>query len=381
MSVGGSTTSLLSFLSLFDYDSYNVDLQLLFTGELENLIPSKVNILPYLFESSSCLQIKRKRSFRSIFLYMFARIVELKRNLNVRHQIMGYDAVRFCRYNTKEYDVAISFIENLPLHYVGRSINAKKKLAWIHTDYKDSKLLPIVDRFCFNKFDKIVSVSEENKRHLDEVFPEFINKSIVIENILSQKYVFKRSLEHAPIILPFNSRKIKLVTICRIDFVSKGLDRAVTALSKLKKQGDISDDFIWYIIGDGPDSEKLEEMISKADLSNYIYLCGGFSNPFPLSKQCDVFFLPSRFEGKPMSVTEAQMLGLLPVVTEYASARSQIKDGLNGIVLENSDDAIYDFLKKCMQSYSEILALKNKVSLYEYSNIQEFKKVEELLSE
>ena len=42
-------------------------------------------------------------------------------------------------------------------------------------------------------------------------------------------------------------------------------------------------------------------------------------------KLCDVMLLPSRYEGKPMVVTEGYMMGLVPLVTRYTSAGEQIQ--------------------------------------------------------
>lgn len=383
LSIGGSTTSLLSLLNEIDYGKYNVDLLLRGPGEYDDYIPSQVKVLPYLINPaiSSKLTLYKFFSLTSIYHYIIALFYDkvLKR-FNVRSQIMSMDSLRFCRTVDNEYDVAISYIENLPMYYTLSKINAKKHITWIHLDYIGAKLNPKIDRFFLEKADSIVLVSKICKKNFDATFPEFPNRSIVIENLLSQKYIVNRSIEKIEYDLPHVSEKhIRFISVCRIFFQHKGLDRGIYALSRLKNEGCLRPDFVWYIVGAGEDYHKLETMVRDEGLSDVVYLCGAYKNPLPLLKQCDVFFLPSRYEGKPMAVTEAQMLGLLPVVTEYASAHEQVKQYENGIVLPNTDIAVYEFLKHIMIDDSIIWELKGKVRYTDYSNIQEYKKIEELI--
>lgn len=383
MTAGGSTTSLLSFLSVLDYSKYSVDLQLFYKGDLEDLIPSQVRILPYVFSEYSTLLQKRKRNITSWCMFGMGLFYDkFLRRSNVRTQIMGLDTARLCDDIDGNYDIAISFIENTPMYFTMKHVKAQKYIQWIHTDYRDAKLSTLIDNNYLERYNRIVLVSKPNKTNFDEIFPNYSSKSIVIENILSQSFVQKRASEHCLYALPqIEDKTIKLVTVCRIDFRSKGLDRAIEALNRLRKQSLINTGFVWYIIGDGPDYKELESMIKNHSLDDYVFLCGNHNNPLPLSKQCDVFFLPSRFEGKPMAVTEAMMLGLLPIVTEYSSASIQINNGVNGIIVNNSSTGIYEILRQIMLSFGDIIALKENVSKYNYSNTLEYKKIENILDE
>lgn len=383
LSVGGSTTSLLSLLKELDYTKYDVDLLLRGPGIYQSLIPKNINVLPYLINPSIATKIKYYKllSIKSLFRYIYALYADkILNRLNVRSQIMSLDTLRFCRKIDQNYDVAISFIENLPMYYTLSNVKAHKHITWIHLDYIGAKLNPRIDYKFLQKADKIVLVSDKCKQNFDKTFKTLSTRSITIENLLSQEIVFQRSTETPTNTLPYiNNKRLKFISVCRICFYSKGLDRGVKALSKLKREGRLKTDFIWYIIGDGKDFQKLKEMIISEKLTDTIILCGSYSNPLPLSKQCDVFFLPSRNEGKPMAVTEAQMLGLLPIVTEYSSAFEQIKNNENGIILPNNDEAVYTFLKSIMIDDSIIWKLKPNVSQTNYSNLSEYKKIEEII--
>jgi glycosyltransferase involved in cell wall biosynthesis len=145
------------------------------------------------------------------------------------------------------------------------------------------------------------------------------------------------------------------------------LDRGIKAFAKLKEEN-LIENFRWYIIGDGSDLDKLKKMITENILDKFITVLGPRNNPLPYVALMDMFFLPSRYEGKPMAVTEAQMLGVPALVTAYASAEEQIENGIDGIILENTDDAVYAGLKKIIDGKNKINVMKQKAYNRDYSN-------------
>lgn len=379
MSIGGSTTSLLSLLQYFDRSKYEVDFALVNSnGELQGLIPKDLNILSDLMPAD--IHLLKKKSFRAIVTY-FKAFLNSKRSTdaqNVMGQIMSYENVRLSPKLEKIYDVAISFLENYPLVYVANNVKAKKKISWIHVDYGTAGFIPKFDRKCFSNFDKFVFVSEECKKSFDVIFPEYSDKTIVIENILVAKTIAKLSEE--TIDFSVSKNFINIVTVCRISFASKGLDRGVLAFHLLQKEN-IKHNIRWYIIGNGPDYKQLSSMIKELGLEEVIVLLGAKSRPLPYVKIMDVFFLPSRHEGKPMAVTEAQMLGVPPVVTNYASASGQIKSGFDGLIVENTDVAIYEALCYLIKNPDDVKKWRRNLQEENFDNIQEVDKVCRLIEE
>ena len=243
-------------------------------------------------------------------------------------------------------------------------------------------MIPGFDREPLKEMDKVVLVSEECKKSFDEAFPEYSSKSIVIENILSTESIREKAGERVAE-LPGNlGSKVKMVTVCRIVFIHKGLDRGLRALARLKKENLLNEKTLqWYIVGDGPDTERLYSLIDEYGLESIVYPMGKMENPMPIEAQCDVFFLPSLYEGKPMAVTEAQMLGLAPLVTNYTSAREQINDAVDGIIIPNNDEAIYEALKNLVTGRYNIESMKNVLRSKVFSNEEEFQKFDSLLSD
>lgn len=381
MIIGGTTTSLLSLLGALDCNKYEVDLQMQYApGIFANLIPSYVHILPLAMPlPHGFYKWIKAFSLKSLYYYLKSKW----RGGASASQYMENDIVKFCRKNPKEYDVAISFMERWSLYYLVKKTCAKKKISWIHVDYGAAKMFIDIDMPFFMRVDKVVLVSEKCLQNFKSIAPEIAKKSLMIENLLSSEVVKQR----AGVSVPRNvtklfdevEGKVKMVSVCRISFPHKGLDRGIKALARLKKQGEI-ENLIWFIIGDGPDLNNLKAMVDKFGLNNYVRVLGAYNNPLNIEAKCDIFFLPSRYEGKPMAVTEAQMLGLVPIVSNYASASEQVRNLYDGLIMENSDDGIYDGLDYMLHHLEDVLGkYKANVANTDYSNLRELLTIEKEL--
>ena len=381
MIIGGTTTSLLSLLGALDRNKYEVDLQMQYApGIFANLIPSYVHILPLAMPlPHGFYKWIKAFSLKSLYYYLKSKW----RGGASASQYMENDIVKFCRKNPKEYDVAISFMERWSLYYLVKKTCAKKKISWIHVDYGAAKMFIDIDMPFFKRVDKVVLVSKKCLQNFKSIAPEIANKSLMIENLLSSEVVKQR----AGLSVPRNvaklfdevEDKVKMVSVCRISFPHKGLDRGIKALARLKKQGEI-ENLIWFIIGDGPDLNNLKAMVDKFGLNNYVRVLGAYNNPLNIEAKCDIFFLPSRYEGTPMAVTEAQMLGLVPIVTNYASASEQVRNLYDGLIMENSDDGIYDGLDYMLHHLEDVLGkYKDNVANTDYSNLRELLTIEKEL--
>lgn len=375
--IGGSTTSLLSLLENINYEVYEIDLILSENkGELINLIPDEVNILEQAWPQK--LSTIKRKSLKSILRKIISVIIaRMFDSPIISKQLMSYDNVRYSRKLEKEYDVAISYLENFPLNYIVQNVKAKKKISWIHVDYIEAGFLALFDKKTFKKLDKIILVSQECKASFEKKFPELRKNLITIENMLSEEVIKVRADEKYEK-LNIDKEFLNLISVCRITFSHKGLDRGVTSICKLVNLGY---KIHWYIIGDGIDKEKMEKLIFENSMENNIFLLGKRTNPFPLLNIMDLFFLPSRYEGKPMAVTEAQLLGIPPVVTEYSSAREQVKSKIDGLVMGNDDEGIYMGLKYIVDNIDVIKIWKKNLKRENYTNIDEMKKIYEVIEE
>ena len=72
------------------------------------------------------------------------------------------------------------------------------------------------------------------------------------------------------------------------------------------------------------------KLIKKNELEDSFILLGKRTNPYPYMKKCDLYVQPSRYEGKAVTVGEAQILGKAVMITNYKTAKSQLNDGVDG---------------------------------------------------
>lgn len=380
--IGGAMTSLVNFLNALDTDKYDVDVMFLENTDDRCGIKDEIHILPQgrLHQKFSIINIARKVTSVS---YLWASVLDwyykkIKHNKRRAVQIMSKQGCRYSRRVSKSYDVAIAYEFNWCLNYVMRYVRANRKILWHHLEYDKSGMDFSVDKKSLDQADALVFVSEDCRESYVSKHPEHGNKSYFIPNLLSSEYV--RSKGNEEVTLPFecNEQTLTMVTVARISFEHKGLDRAVSAFAKLKDDGLLAN-VRWLIIGKGRDLQALENMIKDLGLSEYIYPIGVRENPIPYLKKCDVFLLPSRHEGKPMVITESFIMGLVPVVTAYTSAREQIRDRVDGIVLDNDDLALYEGLKELLNNPAILDNLKDNISNTDYGNEKQIALFDELI--
>ena len=77
---------------------------------------------------------------------------------------------------------------------------------------------------------------------------------------------------------------------------------------------------------------------------------------------CDIYVQPSRFEGKAVTVREAQILCKPVIIANYKTAASQVQDGKDGIIVpqpnEDMANAIVTFIQDKQKQENIISYLK-----------------------
>ena len=137
----------------------------------------------------------------------------------------------------------------------------------------------------------------------------------------------------------------------------------------------------WYIIGFGGDEQLIRQKIAESGMEEHVVLLGKKMDPYPYMKACDVYCQPSRYEGKSVTVREAQMLCKPVVVTNYPTAKSQIQDGIDGVIVPMDNDecakGIVDFIKN-QELQKRIISY---LETHDYGNINEVKKLYKIVEE
>jgi CDP-glycerol glycerophosphotransferase len=93
------------------------------------------------------------------------------------------------------------------------------------------------------------------------------------------------------------------------------------------------------ILGAGPLQASLEQLVRDLGLNSAITLAGHQANPYGVMAESDCFVLSSDYEGQPMVLLEALVLGLPVVTTAFASVKDALPDGC-GLVVDTSVGAL-----------------------------------------
>ena len=114
-------------------------------------------------------------------------------------------------------------------------------------------------------------------------------------------------------------------------------------------------------------------------MENHVVILGKRDNPYPYIKACDIYVQPSRYEGKSVTVREAQMLCKPVVVTNYPTASSQIKNGVDGIIVPMDNDGCAKGLAKVILDKDMQKRLTDYLKTHDYGNASEVEKIYQLL--
>ena len=341
----GAEKSLTTLLSLLNYSKYDVDLQLFgYGGALEELVPKEVNILkPMEYIKFSSLSTKNAviKSLKNMNFKMLSS--RLKFSLAIRKdnysnaqkaRVYWQKVSNLIEKNNKEYDIAISYAQGVPTFYVAEKVCAKKKLAWVNVSYKLEDEDRIFQEQFYDKYNKIVAVSDSAKNIFLETFPKYTDKLEIIYDINDADFIKKMSDQGQS--YNDNYTGLRILTIGRLAN-QKGYDMALEACKILKEKGI---EFKWYSLGIGPLKEEIEKYINENNLENNFKLLGVKSNPYPFIKDCDIYVQTSRFEGFGIAIAEARMLNKPVVTTRFDAVYNQMKDRKNGLVVDMNSQGI-----------------------------------------
>lgn len=387
LEIGGAEISLIGLLNAIDPEQYDVDLFLYsHRGELLKQVPDTVHLLPEIKKYDVIEKpIKEAilKGFPDIALarlwakYQFARYA--KRNqLKEGSAILQYvfDAVTPLLPNINpntEYDLAISFLT--PHNIVLNKVKAKKKLAWIHTDYTKISVNVEKEIKVWSQFDHIVSISEDVTRSFLTVFPTLAGKIIKIANILSPRTVREKALV-SNLGVPIQIRGINLLSVGRFS-LQKNFDNVPDICRRILQEGC---EVYWYIVGYGGDEQLIKEKIKEAGMEEHVILLGKQENPYPFIKECDIYIQPSRFEGNAVTVREAQILYKPVIVTNYPTAHSQIKQGVDGIIVPQDNAGCAHEIAQFIKNKELQQKIVGYLKEHDYGNEKEVQKLYSLIN-
>ena len=337
MEIGGAERALLGLLGAFDYNEYNVELFLLrHTGELMQYIPERVKLLLENKKYSSLAVPLADVIKKGAFGVALGRLEGKKKAAEfvTAHGFKSseyvfieyshkYTVHHMPRISEKEYDLVISFLT--PHYFAAEKTKAKKKIAWIHTDYSFIEIDVESELKMWSAYDKIIAISESVEAAFLKKFPSLADRIEVIENIHPAEFIKAQANEFNVTDEMPDDGFVKFLSVGRF-CDAKNFDNVPEICSMLENVK-------WYIIGYGADEELIRNKISEFGMQDRVILLGKKTNPYPYFKACDFYIQPSRYEGNAVTVNEALILGKPVAITNYATAKSQINDGVDGVIV------------------------------------------------
>lgn len=389
MEIGGAERALLGLLNVLDKETYQIDLFLLHhQGPLMDLIPKGIRLLPELPKYADLgipiLKVLKRghldmfygRLKGKINAQQFAKKQELRSADSVEiHYSFRYTLPYLPSISDTFYDLAIGF--GIPYYIAAQRVRAVKKAVWIHTDYAMIDGDRAEELKVWDAYDHIVSISEAVTRSFVSVYPSLAKKIILIENILSPDIIKKQAvLPEMPSEFSDDTASIRLLSIGRLT-KAKNFDNVPDICARLIHAGW---SVKWYIIGFGSDRLLIEKRIREAQMENNVILLGAKANPYPYIKNCDLYVQPSRYEGKSIAVREAQILHKPVVITRFPTADSQLKDGIDGIIVPMDNRGCAEGIAKLLGDPQKQQTLIHRCQLTDFSNESEARKINQLFS-
>lgn len=413
LEIGGAEASLIGLLEALDPEKVDIDLFVYaHHGLFMKAIPEYVNLLPErkayaviegplkesLLAGQLGIVLGRLRAKRLHRAYLSTLTDDERKN-----DISVFPTVSSCvmphlpsLHDLGEYDLAISYLQ--PHDIVRQKVKAKKYLAWIHTDYSTIHLNVSQELPIWSAYDHIVSISPDVTKGFLQKFPSLASKIVEMENILPKSYILQRASEANDKVSAL--MKDDVVNLCSIGRIghAKNYDNVPCMAAELKKLFDEGrrtkdenrhpDDsihhkpytinhFHWYIVGPGSHDE-IDELSKQLGVDDVVTFVGSSDNPYTWLKACDIYVHPSRYEGKSIVVREAQILCKPVIITNYPTAKSQINDGVDGIICELDNKKIAEAIFKLATDREKQESLSSYLSQHDYAGLSEVNKIYEL---
>jgi len=334
LGLGGIEKALINLLNRIDYTKYEVTLILekkegIFLDEL----PSNVTVLEYRVNDTKNILLRKITN----------RLKLIKWQLKLHHK---YDfSCSFCTYSIPGAYLALAASKNNAL--------------WTHANYYilyGEEMTDFLDGIFARKFQKIIFVSEENKKDICSHYPGLTAKAIVCNNYIDGDKIIEES--KGPVGFSKGHYPL-LVNVGRHEEHQKRLSRIIKACQRLNQEG-----YVYSIIfvGDGPEHIKYQEKCDELGLSNLVFL-GRKKNPYPYFKIADALVLSSEYEGYPVVFLEALVLNK-PIISTKVSDWEEL-DGKYGTFCDLDDESVYQNIKNY---FDHGFKIKKRFDYHQYNN-------------
>ena len=333
---GGAEKVLVTFLKNLPKNKYEIDLLLnLYSGKYLSEVPDWINVL-YLNKGEMITTNRLQDIPTKAFRVIYQKILKMFPSLLYQSILKG-----------KKYDIEFAAIHGFRDEILNSPLKSSKKLIWIHNDLKKTELYNYTDEEFQNffGFDKIMVISEKIQHDFENLpkTDQEKNKIVRIYNPLDTEEIIAKSEvgswkseDEIPVF-------ISIGTV----FPQKGFDRLLKVHRRLLDEGF---NHKIQILGDGYDFENIKKLQQDLGVAETSTLFGFTDNPYPVIRNADFYILSSRYEGFPTVLFEAITLKKKIIATDVSGVREMLDDGKLGLIIDNSEDGIYEGMKKALQN-------------------------------
>lgn len=351
LNAGGCERSLVDILRQLDYSKYDVDLLLLEeTGDYLNELPNDVHVHLYSLNNSygsfgkTIIRAIKRRDWFSLQFRLTLQLAKIKKE-NLRF------AKGLFRTLAQQYDSIIAYRPGICTDLAAYVFESNNKISWWHhgemmfTGSAASSLNEV-----YQRMKHIVAVSKCSAELVKEAFPQIADRVMVIPNMICIEELRKKADEYRVELAPGT---INIVSVGRMA-TEKNMILCPQIGEVLRRQGIT---FKWYLIGDGEEYIKIKKYIDERQLNDCFVLTGRLSNPYPYIKGATVMVHPSLVESQGITVLESMALKVPVIVVSSAGPREFIRNGVNGVLVENNNKEIADVI-------CELVVDKDKMEMY-----------------
>jgi glycosyltransferase involved in cell wall biosynthesis len=382
---GGAEKVLVTFLKNLPENKYEIDLLLnLYFGKYLAEIPDWINVL-YLNKGEMITTNRIQDIPQKAFRVVYQKLLKTFPKLLYKYILKN-----------KKYDIEFAANHGFRDEILNSPLRNSKKVVWIHNDLRKTEFHNYTDSEIrkFFDFDKILVISNqiqtdfenlaktENERNrIARIYNPIDTKEILQKSKQFDKFTMTSAEEcHPELVEVRHPELVEGPTFISIGtvFPQKGFDRLLKAHKKLIDEGF---KHRILILGDGYDFENIRKLKSELKVDETAEMLGFTENPYPYLKQADFFILPSRYEGFPTVLTEALILNKPIIATDVSGVRELLDDGNLGLIVENSEEGIYEGMKKILTNPELAQMYQNKITkfVFPFSLENSVKRIEEIL--
>lgn len=373
--IGGIETALVNLLNHFDYQRYDITLLVLH---------AELDMLEQINPNCRVLIIDRDKPYSFKVAYRYSRLYHMTEKTDhpsLLHSIMMWTVpiikwgenqlyINYVRklMNNEHFDTAVIY-SDVTAEIVVRAIKADRYLMFYH---HGGMRHVYHDKIAYKICEKIIAVSKKQAEKLKGFVSEYADKIIVIPNLTDVEGIWSKGKQPCDDI--FDKSKINIVSVGRICY-EKGMDLAVNTCARLVADG--IENIQWWIIGNGPEMNELQELVLKLNMKNHVRLVGMKSNPYPYIMQANLYVQPSRVESFGLTIVEALILGrnVLSTNTDGAQEILGAKGNLCDISVIGLTEKCEDMILKHDYNGIDYNSMKRKYEIENETIMLELEKV------